>query len=101
MVLVTRQMERVTVANQVRHAAFQGYADHETAADVVVRLLGDPARAQDRVGAAAAAVVEAVGARPQRSAHRHREVVGGPAARSGRERWPPRSKASNGSTSRA
>jgi Xaa-Pro dipeptidase len=41
MVLVTRQMERVTVANQVRHAAFQGYEDHETAADVVVRLLSD------------------------------------------------------------
>ena len=67
MVLVTRQMERVTVANQVRHAAFQGYADHETAADVVVRLLGDRARAQDRAGAAAAAVVDALGPRPQRA----------------------------------
>ena len=66
MVLVTRQMERVTVANQVRHAAFQGYADHETAADVVVRLLGDRARAQDRIGAAAA-VVDALGPRPQRA----------------------------------
>ena len=66
MVLVTRQMERVTVANQVRHAAFQGYADHETAADVVVRLLGDRARAQDRTGAAAA-VVDALGPRPQRA----------------------------------
>jgi Xaa-Pro dipeptidase len=48
MVLVTRQMEQVTVANQVRHAAFQGYADHETAADVVVRLLGD--RRHRRIG---------------------------------------------------
>ena len=85
MVLVTRQMERVTVANQVRHAAFQGYEDHETAADVVVRLLGDRARAQDRVGSAAAAVVDALGPRPQRPPHRHREVVGGPAA------WPGRS----------
>jgi Xaa-Pro dipeptidase len=65
MTLVTRQMERVTVANQVRHAAFQGYEDHETAADVLVRLLGDRARAQDREGAAAAAVVDVIGARPQ------------------------------------
>ena len=102
MVLVTRQMERVTVANQVRHAAFQGYADHETAADVVVRLLGDPARAQDRVGAAAAAVVDALGAQPA-------ACFGASASRSGRRAcrtvwpraWPPRSKASNGSMSRA
>jgi Xaa-Pro dipeptidase len=66
MVLVTRQMERVTVANQVRHAAFQGYEDHETAADVVVRLLGDRARAQDREGAAAEAVVDAIDGQSQR-----------------------------------
>jgi Xaa-Pro dipeptidase len=65
MVLVTRQMERVTVANQVRHAAFQGYADHETAADVVVRLLGDRALAKGRVDAAGA-LVDAIGGRPQR-----------------------------------
>jgi Xaa-Pro dipeptidase len=65
MVLVTRQMEQVTVAHQVRHAAFQGYADHETAADVVVRLLGDRARAKGRVDAAAAAVVDALGASPR------------------------------------
>jgi Xaa-Pro dipeptidase len=70
MVLVTRQMERVTVANQVRHAAFHGYEDHETAADVVVRLLGDRALAKDRAGAAAAAVVDALGTRPQR----HRRI---------------------------
>jgi Xaa-Pro dipeptidase len=66
MVLVTRQMEQVTVANQVRHAAFRGYADNETAADVVVRLLGDRAQAKGRAGAAAAAVVDALGAQPQR-----------------------------------
>jgi Xaa-Pro dipeptidase len=66
MVLVTRQMEQVTVANQVRHAAFHGYEDHETAADVVVRLLGDRARARDRVDAAAEAVVDVIGAQPQR-----------------------------------
>ena len=61
MVLVTRQMEQVTVAHQVRHAAFRGYQDHETAADVVVRLLGDRARAKERAGAAAEAVVDAIG----------------------------------------
>jgi Xaa-Pro dipeptidase len=66
MVLVTRQMERVTVANQVRHAAFQGYEDHETAADVVVRLLHDRARAQEREGAAVKALVDAIGERPPR-----------------------------------
>jgi Xaa-Pro dipeptidase len=65
MVLVTRQMEQVTVANQVRHAAFRGYEDHETAADVVVRLLSDRARAKERAGAAAAAVVDAIGGRSQ------------------------------------
>ena len=70
MVLVTRQMEQVTVANQVRHAAFQGYEDHETAADVVVRLLGDRALARARVDAAAEAVVDVIGTQPQR----HRRI---------------------------
>jgi Xaa-Pro dipeptidase len=74
MVLVTRQMEQVTVANQVRHAAFRGYEDHETAADVVVRLLGDRALARERAGAAAAAVVDAIGG-PQQ----HRRI--------GLEKW--------------
>jgi Xaa-Pro dipeptidase len=50
MVLVTRQMEQVTVANQVRHAAFRGYQDHETAADVVVRLLGQRRLGKGRIG---------------------------------------------------
>src|SRR3546814_7955927 len=31
-VLVTRAMERVTIANQVRNARFEGHGDHETAA---------------------------------------------------------------------
>jgi Xaa-Pro dipeptidase len=46
-VLVTRQMENVTVANQVRNARFLGHSDAETVADVVVRevhSLGKPRR---------------------------------------------------------
>lgn len=38
-VLVTRAMERVTVANQVRTARFVGHSDNETAADAAVRVL--------------------------------------------------------------
>jgi Xaa-Pro dipeptidase len=38
-VLVTRAMERVTIANQVRNARFEGHGDHETAADVAGRVL--------------------------------------------------------------
>lgn len=38
-VLVTRAMERVTIANQVRNARFEGHADHETVADVAGRVL--------------------------------------------------------------
>lgn len=38
-VLVTRAMERVTVANQVRNARFEGHGDHETAADAAARVL--------------------------------------------------------------
>jgi Xaa-Pro dipeptidase len=41
MVLVTRAMERVTVARQVRNATFMGYEDHETAAHATIRLLHD------------------------------------------------------------
>jgi len=37
--LVTRQMERVVIGNQVRNARFIGHDDSETAADVVVRHL--------------------------------------------------------------
>jgi|SRR5579863_3432175 len=38
--LVTRKMEAVTVANQVRNAHFAGHADGETAADAALRVLG-------------------------------------------------------------
>lgn len=37
--LVTRAMERVTIANQVRNARFEGHPDSETAADAVARAL--------------------------------------------------------------
>lgn len=40
MVLVTRAMERVTIANQVANARFEGHADSETAADALARILG-------------------------------------------------------------
>jgi Xaa-Pro dipeptidase len=39
--LVTRAMERVTVANQVRTARFVGHSDSETAADAALRVLGE------------------------------------------------------------
>jgi Xaa-Pro dipeptidase len=45
--LVTRSMERITVANQVRAARFVGHSDSETAADAAVRVLrelGPPRR---------------------------------------------------------
>lgn len=38
-VLVARAMERVTIANQVRNARFEGHGDHETAADAAARVL--------------------------------------------------------------
>jgi Xaa-Pro dipeptidase len=38
-VLVTRAMEGVTVANQVRNARFEGHGDYETAADAAARAL--------------------------------------------------------------
>lgn len=41
MVLVTRAMEKVTIANQVRNARFEGHSDNETAADAVGRVLRD------------------------------------------------------------
>jgi Xaa-Pro dipeptidase len=39
MALVTRAMEKVTIANQVANARFFGHADHETAADAFARAL--------------------------------------------------------------
>ncbi|MEM7428040.1 MAG: Xaa-Pro peptidase family protein [Pseudomonadota bacterium] len=39
MVLITRQMERVSISNMVRNAEFVGHSDSETAADLLVRHL--------------------------------------------------------------
>jgi Xaa-Pro dipeptidase len=49
LVLVTRAMERVTVANHVHNARFAGHTDTETVADVVVRELR-ATRLPDRIG---------------------------------------------------
>lgn len=57
MVLVTRQMERVSIEKQVRNALFHGHADNETAADLAVRFLRDSFAAKDRSRAALKAVV--------------------------------------------
>jgi Xaa-Pro dipeptidase len=48
--LVTRAMEKVTVANQVRNARFQGHSDDETAADAAVRVLSDLGLASGLIG---------------------------------------------------
>jgi Xaa-Pro dipeptidase len=48
-VLVTRQMEQVTIANQVRNARFAGHTDSETVADVVLGELEAAAPAR-RIG---------------------------------------------------
>jgi Xaa-Pro dipeptidase len=50
MVLVTRAMEKVTIANQVRNARFEGHADGETAADRTVRILDDFGTPSRRIG---------------------------------------------------
>lgn len=60
MVLVTRQMERVSIERQVRNALFQGHEDHETAADLAVRVLKDARVAKDRSRAVLKAVVEEI-----------------------------------------
>jgi Xaa-Pro dipeptidase len=60
MILVTRQMERVSIQKQVRNALFHGHADNETAADLTVRLLRDSRVAKDRSRAALKTVVEEV-----------------------------------------
>jgi Xaa-Pro dipeptidase len=49
-VLITRAMEQITVANQVRNARFEGHEDNETAADVTVRWLRQQARRRPRIG---------------------------------------------------
>lgn len=48
MLLITRQMERVSIQKQVRNAFFQGHEDHETAADLAVRVLRDSFAAKER-----------------------------------------------------
>ena len=48
MTLVTRAMEKVTIANQVANARFEGHADHETVADGFARVLAG--RAPKRIG---------------------------------------------------
>lgn len=63
MVLVTRQMERVSIEKQVRNALFQGHTDSETAADLAVRVLRDSFAAKERSREVLKAVVEEVGER--------------------------------------
>ncbi|WEX10507.1 Xaa-Pro peptidase family protein [Chelativorans sp. AA-79] len=60
MVLVTRQMERVSIQKQVRNALFQGHEDSETAADLAVRVLKDSFAAKERSRAVLKAVVEEI-----------------------------------------
>jgi Xaa-Pro dipeptidase len=50
MVLITRAMERITVANQVRNVRFEGHEDNETLADVTVRWLRERAPQRPRIG---------------------------------------------------
>jgi Xaa-Pro dipeptidase len=50
MVLVTRAMEHVTIAHQVRNARFEGHADSETAADAVLRVLRELRLTAARLG---------------------------------------------------
>lgn len=49
-ILVTRAMERVTIAKQVRLAEFRGHPDSETAADEAARALRDAGLAGERLG---------------------------------------------------
>ncbi|HSA83085.1 MAG TPA: Xaa-Pro peptidase family protein [Geminicoccaceae bacterium] len=48
--LITRAMEQVTIAHRVRNARFEGHEDHETAAEVAVRLLSKRAQQRARIG---------------------------------------------------
>ncbi len=50
LVLVARAMEKVTIANQVRGARFEGHQDHETAADAVSRVLQNVPAGKLRIG---------------------------------------------------
>jgi len=68
MALITRAMEKVTIAHQVRNAWFAGHEDHETAAEVAVRLLRDRGFARARLDDAAEALVEELHEREQQRA---------------------------------
>jgi Xaa-Pro dipeptidase len=50
LVLASRAMEKVTIANQVRNARFEGHGDHETVADAVGRALHGGGERPTRVG---------------------------------------------------
>ncbi|QEX14812.1 Xaa-Pro aminopeptidase [Hypericibacter terrae] len=50
LVLATRAMEKVTVANQVANARFEGHGDQETVADAVGRALRDVREKPSRIG---------------------------------------------------
>lgn len=50
LVLATRAMEKVTIANQVGNARFEGHGDHETVADAVGRALQDRRQEPLRIG---------------------------------------------------
>lgn len=43
LILITRAMERVAIANMVRNARFEGHSDSETAADRAAQVLAGPA----------------------------------------------------------
>jgi len=68
MTLITRSMERVVVANQVRNAAFEGHSDSETAADLALRHLTERTTrgAQERTAEQAEKVIEALPGRRHR-----------------------------------
>lgn len=61
MLLITRQMERVSIQKQVRNALFRGHEDNETAADLAVRVLKDSFAAKDRSRALLKEVVAEIG----------------------------------------
>ncbi len=48
--LVTRAMEAVTIAHQVRNAEFRGHSDRETAADAAAAALADLGLGHGRIG---------------------------------------------------
>jgi len=50
MVLITRAMEEVTIANHVRNARFEGHADGQTAAGQAARILDDFGSPSRRIG---------------------------------------------------